>query len=49
VAAVKGFADACYKDEEGITKGVVCPKDEESVQRREEVITSLIKVKLRWS
>jgi hypothetical protein len=49
VAAVKGFANACYKDKEGIAKGIICPKNKESVQRYKEVITSLIEVKLRWS
>jgi hypothetical protein len=49
VAAVKGFANACHKGEKGIAKGVVCPKDEESVQRHKKVITSPIKVKLRRS
>jgi hypothetical protein len=54
---IKGFADACYKDEEGITKGialkgvvlksVLCYKDKEDKQRRKKVITSLVKVKLR--
>jgi hypothetical protein len=47
VTAVKGFADACYKSEEGIVKGVACPKDEESVRSYEKVVASLIKVKLR--
>jgi hypothetical protein len=37
------------KVKKGITKGVTCPKDKESVQSREEVIASLIKVKLRRS
>jgi hypothetical protein len=44
---VKRFANACYKGEEKVAKGVVYPKDKKSVQRREEVITSLIKVELR--
>jgi hypothetical protein len=47
VIIVKGFIDACYKGEEGVAKGVICPEDKESVQRREKVIVSLIKVKLR--
>jgi hypothetical protein len=29
VAAVKGFAGACYKGEEGVAKGVVCREDGE--------------------
>jgi hypothetical protein len=49
VAAVKGFADAYYKDKESITKGIACPKDKESVQRRKKVITSPVKVGLRRS
>jgi hypothetical protein len=44
---VKGFADACYKDEEGVAEGVIYYKDKEGEQRHEEVIASLIKVKLR--
>jgi hypothetical protein len=47
IAAVKRFADACRKSEEGITRGVVCPKDEESVRRHKEVVISPVKVKLR--
>jgi hypothetical protein len=31
VTAVKGFADACYKGEKDVTKGIAYPKDEESV------------------
>jgi hypothetical protein len=49
VTAVKRFADAYYKDEEDIAKGVTCLKDKESVQKRKKVITSLIKIKLRQS
>jgi hypothetical protein len=49
VAAVKGFADACYKGEEGIAKGVACPEDEESVRSREGVVASPVEVKLRRS
>jgi hypothetical protein len=49
VAAVKGFADACCKGEEGIARGVACPEDEESVRSREEVITSPVEVELRRS
>jgi hypothetical protein len=54
---IKGFADACYKGEEGVAEGVALKgitaedityyKDEKSKQKREEVIASLIKVKLR--
>jgi hypothetical protein len=46
---VKGFADVYCKGEEDITKGIICLKDKESVQKREEVIVSLVKVKLRRS
>jgi hypothetical protein len=46
---IKEFADACHKNKEGIAEGIVCHKDREGKQRREEVITSLIKVKLRRS
>jgi hypothetical protein len=49
VAAVKGFADACRKGEEGIARGVVCPEDEESARRRERVVTSPVEVELRRS
>jgi hypothetical protein len=38
---VKGFADACRKGEEGVAKGVTCPKDKE--------VTSLVRVELRRS
>jgi hypothetical protein len=38
---VKRFADACYKDEKGVAKGVTCPKNKE--------VTSPVKVKLRQS
>jgi hypothetical protein len=47
MAVVKGFADACYKGEEGVVKGIIYHKDKEGEQRRKKVITSLIKVKLR--
>jgi hypothetical protein len=47
VAAVKGFAGACYKGEEGVAEGVVCREDREGEQRRKELITSLVKVELR--
>jgi hypothetical protein len=47
VVTVKRFADACYKSEKSITRGVACPKDKESVQSCEEVIASLVEVKLR--
>jgi hypothetical protein len=47
VTVVKEFADACYKGEEGIVRGVICLKDKESVRSREEVIASLVEVKLR--
>jgi hypothetical protein len=51
-AHVKGFADACRKSEEGVTEGVasegvVYCEDREGVQRREEVIASLVRVELR--
>jgi hypothetical protein len=49
VAAVKGFADACYKGEEGIARGVVCPEDEESVRSRKEVVASPVEVELKRS
>jgi hypothetical protein len=49
VTAVKGFADACRKGEEGIARGVVCPEDKESVRRREGVIASPVEVELRRS
>jgi hypothetical protein len=38
---VKGFADACYRGEEDVTKGVTYPENKK--------VTSLIKVKLRQS
>jgi hypothetical protein len=47
VTAVKGFADACYKGEKDIAKGVACPKDKESVRSRKEVVASPVEVKLR--
>jgi hypothetical protein len=61
-ARVKGFADVCRKDKEGVaegvasegvasegvvSKGILCREDKEGEQRREEVITSLVKVELR--
>jgi hypothetical protein len=49
VAVVKGSADACCKGEEGITRGVACPKDEESVRRHKGVVASLVEVELRQS
>jgi hypothetical protein len=49
MTAVKRFADVCCKGEKGIARGVVCLKDEESVQRRKGVVTSLVEVELRWS
>jgi hypothetical protein len=49
VAAVKGFADACYKGEEGIARGVACPEDKKSVQSYKEVVASLVEVELRRS
>jgi hypothetical protein len=45
---VKGFANACYKDKEDVTKDIIYYKDKEDKQRCKEVITSLIKIKLRW-
>jgi hypothetical protein len=47
VAAVKGFANACHKNKKGVAEGIVCRKDKEDEQRRKELITSPIKVKLR--
>jgi hypothetical protein len=47
VAAVKGFAGACHKGEEGVTESVVYRKDREDEQRREELITSPVRVELR--
>jgi hypothetical protein len=47
VAAVKGFAEACYKNKKDITKSIIYYKDKEDKQRREELITSLIKIKLK--
>jgi hypothetical protein len=47
MAAVKGFAGACRKGEEGVAKGVVCCENREGEQRREELIASLVKVELR--
>jgi hypothetical protein len=47
VTAVKGFADACRKGEEGVAKDVVCHKDKEGKQRRKELIISLVRVELR--
>jgi hypothetical protein len=50
---VKGFANTCHRDKEGIasegiiSEGVLCRKDKEGEQRREEVIASPVKVKLR--
>jgi hypothetical protein len=46
---VKRFADACCKSKEGIIRGVICPKNKESVQSREKVVVSLIEVELRRS
>jgi hypothetical protein len=47
VAAVKGFADACRRGEEGVAEGVVCREDGEGERRREELIASPVRVKLR--
>jgi hypothetical protein len=47
VIAVKGFTNACHKDEKGIAEGVIYREDEEGKQRRKELIASLIKVELR--
>jgi hypothetical protein len=49
MATVKGFADACYKDEKDIAKGITYPKNKESVQSCEEVVASPVKVKLKRS
>jgi hypothetical protein len=49
VTTVKRFADACYKDEKGITRGIAYPENKESIQKREKVIISLIEIKLRRS
>jgi hypothetical protein len=47
VAAVKGFADACRKGEEGVAEGVICHEDKEDKQRREELVASLVRIELR--
>jgi hypothetical protein len=47
IAAVKRFADTCYKSEKNITKDIICYKDREGEQRRKELVISLIKIKLR--
>jgi hypothetical protein len=47
VATVKGFADACYKGKKDIAKGIICHEDREGEQKREELIASLIRVKLK--
>jgi hypothetical protein len=54
---VEEFADACHRDKEGVAEGValksiasedvICHKDRKGEQRREEVIASPVKVKLR--
>jgi hypothetical protein len=47
ITAVKGFAGACHKDEEGVAESVICRENKEGEQRRKELITSLVRVKLR--
>jgi hypothetical protein len=47
VITVKGFAGTCYKSEKDIIESVICCKDKEGEQRREELIANLVKVKLR--
>ena len=47
VAAVKGFAGACYKGKEGVAKGIVYRKDKEGERRREKLIASPVRVELR--
>jgi hypothetical protein len=47
MAAVKGFADTCYKDKKDIAKGVTCFKNKKSVQSHKKVVASPVKVKLR--
>jgi hypothetical protein len=47
MAAVKGFASACYKGKEGVAKGVVYREDREGEQRHKELVASLVKIKLR--
>jgi hypothetical protein len=47
VVIVKGFAGAYRKGEKGVAKGVICRKDKEGEQRREELIASPVKVELR--
>jgi hypothetical protein len=49
ITTIKGFANAYRKSEKDIIKGVIYPKNKKSVQRRKEVIASLIKIKLRRS
>jgi hypothetical protein len=46
---MKGFADACYKSKEDIIRGVIRFKNKESVRKHKEIITSLVKVKLKQS
>jgi hypothetical protein len=47
VTAVKGFTGAYYKGKESVAKGVICYKNREGKQRREELIASLIRVELK--
>jgi hypothetical protein len=47
IAIVKGFANTCRKGKEGVAESVVCREDKEGEQRREELVASLIRVKLR--
>jgi hypothetical protein len=41
---VKGFANVCYKDEKGIAKDIICPKNKKNIQRPKKVIISPVKV-----
>jgi hypothetical protein len=47
IAAVKGFAGACRKGEEGVAESVICRENREGEQRRKELIASLVRVELR--
>jgi hypothetical protein len=47
IAAVKGFAGACHKGKESVAEGVVCRKDKKGERKREELVTSPVRVELR--
>jgi hypothetical protein len=49
MTTVKGFANTCYKSKKNIVRGIIYPKNKESIQSHKRVITSLIKIKLRQS